>query len=149
MSRTMAWRTEGRVNVVVHGTRSPTDLEWATYLNETRDISLRPDFCLLVLSRGGSPDGKQRTLLTSSIPKGTRKPPVALLTDSAIVRGVVGAMGLFNPLMKAFATNDLDGAARYLGLTRAEREGVQKVLGELEAEVQGGARLGDSPPTAG
>jgi hypothetical protein len=79
----MAWQIDGGVNVVVHGTRSPTDLEWATYLNETGEASLRPDFCLLVLSRGGSPDGKQRTLLTSSIPKGARKPPVALLTDSA------------------------------------------------------------------
>jgi hypothetical protein len=135
----MAWRTDGRVNVVVHGTRSPTDLEWATYLNETREISQRPDFCLIVLSRGGSPDGKQRALLTSSIPKGARKPPVALLTDSALVRGVIAAFGLFNPLMKAFPTRDLDAAALYLGLTRTERDRVEKLLVEIEAEVQGAA----------
>lgn len=145
----MAWRIEGRINVVVHGTRSPTDLEWATYLNETREISQRPDFCILVLSRGGSPDGKQRTLLTSSIPKGARKPPVALLTDSAIVRGVIAAFGLFNPLMKAFATRDLDAASLYLGLNRTERERVQTVLAELETELQSGAPGGASTPRAG
>jgi hypothetical protein len=149
MSRTMAWRTEGRINVAIHGTRSPTDLEWATYLNETRPHVGRPDLCLVVLSRGGSPDGKQRTLLASSIPKGTRKPPVALLTDNAIARGVIAAMRLFNPQMKAFATLDLDGAARYLGLTRAERERVEKVLVELESELNEGDRVGAPPSMPG
>jgi hypothetical protein len=145
----MAWRTEGRVNVVVHGRRSPTDLEWASYLNETRDDGGRPDFCIVVLSRGGSPDGKQRTLLANSVAKGARKPPVALLTDSAIVRGVITAMNIFNPQMKAFATPDLDGAALYLGLTRAERERLEEALVELEREVQDGARAGAPPSTPG
>jgi hypothetical protein len=145
MSRTMVWRTEGRINVAVHGKRSPTDLEWATYVNESREHVGRPDLCLVVLSRGGSPDGKQRAVLTDSIPKGARKPPVALLTDNAIARGAIAAMSIFNPLMKAFATNDLDGAALYLGLTRAERDRVAKVLVELERELQEGAPVGAPP----
>ena len=35
---TMAWRNEGRLAIVVHGPRSPTNLEWARYLKDFRQI---------------------------------------------------------------------------------------------------------------
>ena len=133
MSTTMSWRFEGRLNVVVHGTRSPTNLEWQRYVVDAVSRPMPPDTRVVVLSRGGSPDGYQRQALIKAL--GGRSKPVAMLTDSTIARTAISAMRLFNPTMKAFTTRDLQGAGVFLGLTVAERERVAELLVELESEL--------------
>lgn len=133
MGRTMAWRTEGRLNVVVHGARSPTNLEWQRYVTEAMSFSTRADTCVVVLSRGGSPDGSQRQALATAL-RG-RPSPVALLTDKVIARAAIAAMSLFNPRMKAFPTTGLKEASEFLALTSDEQERVAELLVELEREV--------------
>jgi hypothetical protein len=133
MAPTMSWRLEGRLNVVVHSARSPTNLEWQRYVIDVVSRTVPPDARVVVLSRGGSPDGYQRQALITAL--GGRPKPVALLTNSVIARTVIAAMRLFNPTMKAFTTSDLKGAGEFLGLTVAERERVAQLLVELESEL--------------
>jgi hypothetical protein len=136
MGRTMSWRTEGRLNVVYHGLLAPTNLEWQRYVTEAVvTSSARNGTRVLVLSRGGSPDGHQRQTLAAAL-RG-RPSPVALLTDKVLVRAAISAMSLFNPSMKAFATTALNEAGNYLGLTLEERERAARLLVELEMEVDG------------
>lgn len=137
----MSWRTEGRLNVVFHGTRSPTSLEWQRYVVDAMS-SARADSRVVVLSRGGSPDGYQRQELMTAL-RG-RPSPVALLTDNLIARTAIAAMRLFNPSMRAFPTAGLEGASEFLGLTVAERERVAKLLIELEKEI--GESTAGAPP---
>jgi hypothetical protein len=141
MARTMSWRTEGRLNVVFHGARSPTSLEWKRYVVDAMS-SARADGRVVVLSRGGSPDGFQRQELMTAL-RG-RPSPVALLTDNLIARTAIAAMRLFNPSMKAFPTAGLEGASAFLGLTVAERERVAELLIELEGEI--GESTAGAPP---
>lgn len=143
MARNMSWRTEGRLNVVFHGPRSPTNLEWQRYVIDAVSSSARADTRVLVFSRGGAPDGYQRQTLITAV--GRRASPVALLTDSLIARAGIAAMRLFNPLMKAFATKDVMEASEFLGLTVAERERTARLLVELENEL--GESTADLPPT--
>jgi len=142
MGRTMSWRREGRLNVAFHGTRAPTNLEWQRYVIEAASGPPRRDARVVVLSRGGSPDGQQRTTLMTAM-RG-RECPVALLTDSVIARGVVAALRIFNPAMRAFPTTNLKEAGDFLELTVAERERVAQLLVALEREV-GESTVADPP----
>jgi hypothetical protein len=129
----MVWRLDGRMNVVVHGTRSPTNLEWQRFLIDSSSTTIREDARVVVLSRGGGPDGYQREALSKAL--GKRRRPVAILTDSVIARAGAAAMRLFNPTMKAFSPADLKGAGEFLGLTVTERERLAQLLVELEKEL--------------
>jgi hypothetical protein len=136
MGRTMSWRMEGRLNVVYHGPIAPTNLEWQRYVTEAVVTSTsRSDTRVVVLSRGGSPDGHQRQTLITAL-RG-HPHPVALLTDKVLVRAAISAMSLFNPSMKAFASMAFKEAGDFLGLTLVERERVAQLLVELELEVDG------------
>jgi hypothetical protein len=140
----MSWRTEGRLNVVYHGALAPTNLEWQRYVTEAMVTSrAREDTRVVVLSRGGSPDGHQRQTLEAAL-RG-RPSPVALLTDRVLVRAAISAMSLFNPSMKAFATTAFKEAGDFLGLTLEERERAAKLLVELEIEVDGQPLTAESP----
>ena len=134
MGRTMAWRTEGRLNVVVHSSASPTNLEWARFLNDIRphaDGTLR----VLVVSHGGGPDGAQRRALAETFPNRDRRMPVAVVTASVLVRGIVAAVHWFNPHIKAFGMDQMPEACRFLDLTPEERALVISLRAELERKL--------------
>lgn len=145
MARTMAWRMEGRLNVAFHGPRAPTNLEWQRYVTEAASPVARDDVRVLVLSRGGSPDGHQRQILMTAL-RGRPK-PMALLTDKLVARTVVAAMSIFNPSMKAFPTTGLKEASDFLKLTAEERERVAQLLLELEREVGESTQAEPPAPT--
>ena len=134
MGRTMAWRVEGRLNVVVHGPKSPTNLEWARYLADLRVLK-GTNFRAIVFSHGGGPDGAQRRQLTAAFDN-ELKVPVALLTESILVRGVVGALRWFNPRFRAFGLNDMTEACSHLELSADERDRVRAIRSELELELE-------------
>jgi hypothetical protein len=129
----MVWRVEGRLNVVVHGPKSPTNLEWTRYLADLRVLK-GTDFRAIVFSHGGSPDGAQRRQLTAAFDN-ELKHPVALLTDSILVRGIVGALRWFNPRLRAFDVNDLTAGCSHLDLSADERDRVRAIRSELEREL--------------
>src|SRR5262245_14273391 len=95
--RTMAWRVQGRLMVVVHGAQSPSTLEWEGVL---RDDLLRvksghkADRCTLVITYGGGPDGDQRKRLQEQMDH--HFAPTCIMTKSVIVRGIVSALSFFN-----------------------------------------------------
>lgn len=142
----MSWRMEGRLSVAFHGTRAPTNLEWQRYVVDVVSSNPRADTRVVVLSRGGSPDGSQRQTLMTAL-RG-RPSPVALLTDKLIARTAIAAMRLFNPSMKAFPTAGLREAGEFLALTVVERERVAELLVELEREV-GESTVAEPPARSG
>ena len=120
------------MSVVFHGPNAPTNLEWQRYVTQAAASDAR-DKRVIILSRGGSPDGPQRQLLMTTL-RG-RPSPVALLTDKVLARAAIAAMSLFNPSMKAFPTTGLKDASEFLGLSPSERERVAQLLVVLEKEV--------------
>lgn len=133
MARSMSWRLEGRLNVVVHGSRSPSNLEWQRYVVDVASAAFPSDTRVVVLSRGGSPDGYQRQSLIAALRDQPK--PVALLTDNVVARTTIIAMRLFNPTMRAFSIGSLKEAGEFLGLSVDERERVAQLLFELQNEL--------------
>lgn len=129
----IAWKFHGRVSVTVHGPLNPTNLEWQQFLRDAVRSGTGTHWRNLVVSYGGRPDGEQRKQLGEML-RG-RGAPTAILTASPVVRAAVSAISFFNRSLKAFAFNDLDGAAAYLELTADEREKARELRHELVEQL--------------
>lgn len=132
----LVWQTEGRLSVVVHGHHAPTNLEWERYLNHTRQNVSIPDLVVLVLTLGGSPDGKQRQGMADVARQDyPHPPPVAMLTGSVIVRSVMKLSTMFNPYIRCFSPDHLALAYAYLDLSSSEQERAKRTLDALTTQV--------------
>ena len=138
MQRSMSWRFQGRLTVVLHGPRNPSNLEWQNMLRDETARGPVESGRTLIVSHGGGPDGAQREMLGKQI---RRKPaPTAILTKRAIVRAIASALLFFNRTMKVFGLDEHKSAYDFLELTGEEREAADRIVAELEREVEmGGA----------
>lgn len=66
---------------------------------------------------------------------GGRPSPTALLTSSRIVRGLVNALNVFNPRMRAVGIDECEAACEFLGLTSAEQKRVTALRWECEVDL--------------
>ena len=125
-------RTLGDLVVLVHDRENPTAAEWSAFLAELRRIDVSRAR-VLVRTDGAAPDSLQRQQLNDLL-KG-QKLPIAVLSDSALVRGVGTALRWFNPAVRVFAASALDGALEHLHLPPAQREPLRSALRELSHEL--------------
>ena len=135
MQSTMAWRFEGRLVVAVHTKASPSNGEWQRFLNEAVNAGVDGDFRLFVVSYGGGPDGEQRRALARIVDKSTA-PPMAMLTDSKLIRALMFAFSFINPTTKVLGLDDGDSAFAFLRLDAEQRETARRLRRELEAELR-------------
>lgn len=88
---------------------------------------------VLVVSAGGGPNGKQRKMMTDEL-EGTRV-PVAILSDSWLMRSAGIAVSWFNPMLKVLPPEALEEAFSYLELTAWEREESRRIIDELQRKL--------------
>jgi hypothetical protein len=134
MQSTMAWRFQGRLVVVVHSQASPSNGEWQRFLNDCTHAGVDGGFRLFVVSYGGGPDGEQRRAVAEIVKKST-PPPVAMLTNSKLVRALMFAFSFINRSTKVLALEDSDAAFDFLGLDGKERDTARRLRRELEIEL--------------
>jgi hypothetical protein len=134
MSRqTMDWRVIGRLCVTVHTADEPAEAEWNEYMKGVRRQVPMADQKVVVISAGGGPNGKQRKMMTDEL-EGTRV-PVAILTDSWLMRSAGIAVSWFNPMLKVLPPRALEEAFTYLELTTWEREESRLIIRELQKKL--------------
>ncbi len=132
----MHWRTEGRIQVVVHNHLQPTNLEWERYVNDSRENVGVENLRVLVHSQGGSPNARQRKNLEIMVRQNFRRPiPMSVLTPSLVVRAVMKLAGAFNHNIRCFPPEEVDVACVFLGLSHFERSRVPQILQSLQAEL--------------
>jgi hypothetical protein len=127
----MNWRRMGRLVVTVHTAQAPSDEDWGQYMAQVDAYLPLEDQRILVVSAGGGPNSAQRKMMTDAL-DGARV-PVAIITDSLVMRGAGIAVSWFNPLLKIFGPNALGSALEHLDLTAWEREETLRALHELES----------------
>ncbi len=141
----MAWAFEGRLNVIVHGVKSPSTLEWERFLAETiarrarlEPVSDRPGrrapLVVLVVSYGGVPDGTQRMQLAKTIDRNAA--PTVIMTDSPVMLSISRLLSFFNPRQKAVGLRAESAAFEFLDLTAEERGTAKRLRAELESELE-------------
>jgi hypothetical protein len=145
MQRSMAWRFDGRLTVVVHSAKNPSNLEWQNML---RDVDARGAVVNgrgLIVSYGGGPDGRQRQALGPQI---LRTPlPTCMMTTDGLTRAIMSALLVFNRNMKVLGIEERKVAYDFLGLSAQEREAADRIRGDLEQELGvGSARVNQQHP---
>jgi len=109
----------GRLVVTVHTAEAPSDEDWNEYMSGVDGFLPLEDQRVLVVSAGGGPNAMQRKLMTDAL-QGA-KVPVAILTNSWLMRGAGIAVRWFNPGLKIYAPHALESAFEHLRLTSWER----------------------------
>ncbi len=136
MGKNLVWADRGRLSVVVHNSRAPTNLEWSAYLNHVRARKDLKNQRVLVATDGGSPDGRQRRDLEEVVRTYHADPaPMAVLTSSLIVRAVMKVAAFFNPAIRCYTPDEFSAAVTFLELSPAEREFASTQLVALRQEV--------------
>lgn len=129
----MSWRFAGRLTIVVHGSKNPSNLEWRSMINDESLRGYPENGRTLIVSYGGGPDGAQRELLGNRI---RRKPvPTCIMTKSVMVRAIVATLQFFNRNMKVVGLDERQAAYDFLSLSGQEREAADRMRREMEGEL--------------
>jgi len=115
----MAVEMIGEMLLGVHNASTPSNDEWAVYLDLSRTMYARRDagatgVCQMIITAGGAPNLDQRRS-ANLVGKG-RPLPVAVLSESLIVRFAIRALVVANPNIRAFAPAQLARALAWLGV---------------------------------
>ena len=142
---------DSRRILMLHGERPPPAARWAEYLQqlESRNVS---SLGLLVFTNGGAPDPAQRHELNRVL--SGRYFARAIVHRSAVVRGVVAAVGWFAPGVAAFRPDCWHAAAAHAGVAEGELERVARAVRRLHASMsvqipwlEEALEGGESPPS--
>jgi hypothetical protein len=131
--RTFQWANAGNVRVCVHGLRDPVDKEWHAYVD---DLTVHGDRLkgILVYTAGGGPNAAQRKYLAELWTRRGSMLPVALMSPSTVVRGMVTAMNWVLPKpIRTFNAEQPEEAARFLQLDAGESRAALAKLNELRS----------------
>ncbi len=137
--KTAAWAKVGDVCLYISAKRPPLESDWEEYLKwiavAAKPSTLKPEVVSLVYERSAGPTPTQRKNL-NDVTSGW-KLRVAVMTPSALVRGMVTAMNWFKKdSYEAFPLEQLDQALTYLktpeGLMLEVRSTVYGLTKELD-----------------
>lgn len=124
-------RHPGDYLLLVHGTAIPTDAEWGLYLRDAERWmpGLRGQ---VVSTDGGGPSSGQRRALKELLSR-IGHPPfrTAVLSGSLLPRGIVLAINLFTPRIRAFQPTDTDAALEYVHTTPDQRPALLAELARM------------------
>lgn len=134
----MAWTVLGDLLLTAHDDKAPSDDEWQSWLRdyEANIEGLRGN---VVHSLGGGPTSSQRKDLLSIVNRYARVPPTVIMTSSALMRGLVTAVGWFLPPERRptmFNLDEVGPALGSLGLDPATRNAARMELDKLRASLE-------------
>jgi hypothetical protein len=141
----------GNTIVSAHTAASPTNEQWEHYLLVAKKMIDQIGFSALrgiVFSDGGAPTSSQRERLNIFLEG--RSARTAIVSGSQIVRGVVTALGWFNPQIKTFSPSRVREALAHIGFAESSVpslcdqirpmagsvEAVRRALEELEVPLR-------------
>jgi hypothetical protein len=133
----MAIKVVDRLFIVVYGPDGPSDEEWNGYLKDVERHGIDRTQQLIV-TPGGGPNAAQRGTLNALL--AGRSVPVAVMSDSARIRGVVTALSWFNRSIRAFPPNGLHDALAYLEIPATRGDLIQREILRLRALLSGNER---------
>jgi hypothetical protein len=119
--------------IMLHGQSPPPDSGWDDYLQQIRTLDVT-SLGLLVFTAGGAPGPAQRRALNLVLDG--RRFARAIVHRSAIVRGVVAAVGWFAPGVKAFEPAAWAAAAAHAGFRPEELPEVAAFVRRLHSTLK-------------
>jgi hypothetical protein len=137
----------GDVRLVLQGEGRPTDAEMDHHVAEAVAMA-RAVRAVLVIAEGrdaAGPDAGQRAKLARA---GLLRIPTAVVTESALARGVMTAVSWLGAPIRGFAPEHLFRALEFLKISAPVRARIPAQLEAMRAELHGvpPVRAGSRPP---
>jgi hypothetical protein len=131
------WSGPGIVVVlVVLNDVAPTDAEWETFAHIAEQNVRSHNVHSLALTDGGGPNATQRARVNAILGKGRdRNIHSAVVTESPMIRGVVGVLRLFHPDTEAFSPPQIQSALGFIGLAEAHWPSLWAAVMEADARI--------------
>lgn len=131
-----------RISIALHTKRAPSDDEWRDWIALLDQVGPEVQWDLarapnLVFTDGGAPDTSQRTAVNMRVAQGKTLPAVAVVTQSMLVRVMARGFSIFNPSVRVFAPEDLDGAVAHVGFAPRDARELLSAAINLEGKVLG------------
>jgi hypothetical protein len=117
----------------VHGAQAPSDAEWDLYCSWIPDLLKQPNPGCVVMTDGGAPTSAQREQMRKHLSR--EQCWTAVITDKALVRGVVTAIRWFNPKICAFAPWEVHEAFRFVGVAGDQIPRICETLRALDQKL--------------
>lgn len=130
--KNMAFKVIDRLFIVVYGTHDPTDEEWVSYLKDVERHGIDRTM-QLIATEGGGPTSTQRRYLNDLL--AGRSVPVAVMSGSTAIRGMVTALSWFNRKIRAFPPTGLADALAYLEIPLSRIELIEREMGKLRTSL--------------
>jgi hypothetical protein len=135
--------------LLVCGEQNPSDEDWSEWIDAYTNAAVEDGVRnLLVLSRGGGPNARQRKQLIATMVNGVNDEVdrfrTAVCGDAAAVRVITSAIGWLSgaPHMKSFGYEEREKALRYLGTPEEDWRDVIATVKRLELDLDGRKRNG-------
>lgn len=130
--KNIAYKVIDRLFIVVYAAADPTDDEWQGYLEEVKHHGIERTM-QLISTEGGGPTATQRRYLNELLDG--RTVPVAVMSASTRIRGVVTALSWFNRSIRAFPPSGLSDALAYLEIPQSRMDLIQREMKKLRASL--------------
>jgi hypothetical protein len=139
MQRTCVYRPSGRIMILVHGEANVTREEWSDLRRLAEENYRKPADervnGYLIVTDGGGPTSAQRAEV-SEYWQGKEAPKFAVVSDSALVRGIVTALQWLKlSKMTAFRSANIDSAIAHVGIPESEHHAVLQTVLEMRSEL--------------
>jgi hypothetical protein len=122
-------------HLLVHNEVPPDDEEWAFNLSAILE-NKKEIKGIFVYTMGGGPNAVQRSSYNNALEKAGIKPKVAVLSGSAVVRGILTAFNwVQGGTMRLFPLDGVGPACDYLGLSGLEQTAVSTELQKFKSEL--------------
>lgn len=129
------------VVVVVHTSLPPSNDEWNNYIQAV--VSAKRAYggdllrcCQLVLTDGGGPNSAQRAAAQKAAAQVNGEAmPVAVVSSSTLVRGIVTAFNWFNMNMKVFSPAEVRAAFEFLRIREQAADAIWLALDAIQDEL--------------
>ena len=135
MEKAMAHGLSGTTMVTVHTDAPPSEAEWDAYLHDiTLALQRGRVSGIVVFTRGGGPTSTQRIRYARVLERLNVVVPCAVVTDSAVARGIVTAIAwLTGKHIAAFPSAEIRYALGFAGV--AVYGDVARKLGTLGSTI--------------
>jgi hypothetical protein len=129
---------DAHVALAVHTHRAPSDPEWQEYLDCVQEMlrhtGSRFKQCAgLAITDGGAPSAAQRHRFVTTL--GEQRPVAAVVTDSALVRGVVTALAWFSVGIRSYSPAAFAAGLRHVGIAQAYHATVMQDILDASREL--------------
>jgi len=123
---------------VVANDATPEPADWDDYMTQLAEAFAQAGeqpVKLVVFAGGGVPNSSMRLKLRAV----TAQRPIrtAVITDSAVVRSIIGVFSLFVPGTRPFGPKEWRAALDYVGYAQDQLEALLPLLRQLDVEVHG------------